>query len=157
MIVSMVKVDGMLRPLEGDRQRLADWKQRISDGQVVQVNFTTADPPASVKAKRYFHLIRDAYARALGYDREYAKDELCIGFGVAISLAEALEDPPKWSGHLRKIWGKEYVRKSIAAYTRDELIGLIEGSIHACIENGIDIQELVADYRREINRDGDAA
>lgn len=157
MIVSMVKKDGMLRPLEGDKQRLADFKTRISEGEVVQVNFSQESPPASVKARRYFHLIRDAYARSMGYEREYAKDELCIGFGIAVSLQDALEDPPKWSGHLRKIWGKEYVRKSTAAYTTDELIGLIEGSIRACVENGIDIQELVADYRKEMNRDGDAA
>lgn len=156
MIVSMVKVGESLRPVSGEQPRINRFKERLSEGQVVRVNFSV-DAPASYSARRYFHVIRDAYARAMGYEKEYAKDELCIGFGIAMTVADALEDPPEWAGHVRTIWGREYVRKSTAAYTREEMAGLIEGAIQACLENGIDIDELLAEYRRSQNGDGNDA
>ncbi len=151
MIVQMVKMNGMLKPLEYDKKRLQEFKETVTEGQVVQVNFTTEQMPASRAARKYFHLMRDVYARSLGYEKEYAKDELCVGFGVSMLLQDALEDPPKWSGYPRKIWGKEHLRKSTTEYTTDEMAGLIEGTIQACIENGVDIQQLVDDYRQEVS------
>jgi len=156
MIVSMVKINGALRVLDADKPLLEGWKQKISEGQVIQANFSEEAANASQKARKYFHLIRDAYARAMGYDREYAKDELCIGFGVAELLENILEEPPRWSGHVRQIWGRTYVRKSITEYTSDEIAGLIDGAIQACAENGIDIRQLVDDYRQEVRNAGEA-
>ena len=153
MIISMVKQEGVLRPLEVDRPMFDQYRMKVSDGEVVQVKFMKYLPPARARARKYFHLMRDAYAAVNGYTKEYAKDELCIGWGISVTLEDARENPPDWSGHLVKLWDREYVRKSVMEYTREEMSALIEGTILACIEADVDIHLLVDDYRKEARRD----
>ena len=148
MIVEMVKVNGMLRIIDPDRPAMDHWKKGISEGQIVQVNFAKELPPASVQMRKLFHLMRDRYAAGLGYDKEYAKDELCILCGVATTLEDALEDPPSWPGHLREMWGETHIRKSTNAYTEQEMRDLIQGTIKAGLDNGLDMDDLARDYGR---------
>lgn len=150
MIVSMVKHGDKLYPCDGDKPRVRGFKEGLVEGQVITVEFSK-EAPATDEAFHYFHLLRDAYASTNGYNKQYAKDELCVQWGVALPIGKALEKPPKWSGHVVEIWRRKYLRKSTSQYTKQEMSDLIEGTISACIESGVDIEQIVADYRETVN------
>lgn len=157
MILSMVKLEGKLKVLDGDMPMFREFKDGLSEGQVVEVEFTKEAKSASSQQSKYFHLLRDRYAKGLGYDKERAKDELCVLFGVSIEISEAIKQKPKWAGHIVELWDKEHVRKSTREYTRDEWGALIEGTIMACVENDVPVEDLVGDYRRAMQDANDAA
>ena len=148
MIASMVKINGMLRVIDSDRPALDSWKMKVSEGQIVHVNFAKEAPPASIQARKLFHLLRDRYSAGMGYSKEYAKDELCVLFGVSVTMEEALESRPKWAGHICELWGREYIRKTTTAYTDTEMNDLIAGTEKACVENGVDIEEYAGERGR---------
>lgn len=147
MIVQMVKIGSNLKVLDGDKPRLQEFKQSLAEGQVVNVEFQREPKSASTQQSKYFHLLRDAYSRAMGYDKLRAKEELCALWGVSVTYGQAMEDPPRWSGYVVKIWDRTLFRKSTREYSRDEWSALIEGTLEACFENGIDIQQILDDYR----------
>lgn len=150
VIVSMVKLGNNLKVLDGDLPSLKQFKQGLSEGQVVQAEFTVEPKEATTQQWKYFHKLRDRYSSEMGSDKEVAKDELCCLWGVAMTAREALEHPPEWTGKIVEPWegtGK-YYRKTVREYTRDEWSALIDGTIMQCSENGVYIEDLVSDYRQ---------
>ena len=145
--VRMSKVEGnKLKVDDRDIVAFDRWKQKLDDGTEITANFTQRREDASERARNYFHVLRGRYAAAMGYDKEYAKNELMLRFGVWEEPRVATE----WSGHLIDMYGQLVFRKSLNDYTKEELNELIEGTIMACIENGVDVAETVADYRRGV-------
>lgn len=90
---------------------------------------------ATRDAFELFHVIRDSYARVNGYTKGYAKDELCVLFGMSVEYKEPWT-PPKWPGVFCELWGKPYFRKSTLAYTKEEMTQLIDGATGAVVEAG---------------------
>lgn len=148
MTVRMVMLEDGLHTLDSDRQALSEFKRSLAIGQVVETEFRSDIEDPSDRARRYFHMIRDRYAQRMGYDKEYAKDELMVLRGVAMKLEDAADRPPAWTGHPVTLWGQRYFRKSLREYTKKELTTLIEGTIGACFDNHVDIEDLVDDYKR---------
>lgn len=144
VVVRMVKIDGNLRVTEMSKPVLEEWKKGISDGQVVEVEFRGPALSSSNRARKKFFTLRDLYANALGYDKGYAKDELCCMFGVA-QEAEAGECPEGW--HEIVIWDEGWHRKSLSNYTQREMYNLIENVLKSCHENGIDTSLIQQEFR----------
>ena len=152
MKVRFEKIEGnKLKIDERDIVAFDRWKDKFSVGSEVTAEFKKRQEDSSERARNYFHVLRDRYAAELGYDKEHAKNELCRLFGVWVNVDElAMQDPPEWSGHLVDIGYERIFRKSLNDYSREELSDLIEGTIHACVENDINVQSIVADYRRGV-------
>lgn len=135
-----------LRVDERDAVAFDRYKQRFEAGAVLVADFKKPGGGASERAFQFFHALRDLYASAAGYDREFAKNELCMRFGVSEPVDRP--EPPHWSGHIVEMYGKRMLRKSLKEYTKEELHDLIEGTIMACIETDVPVGDLIADYRR---------
>lgn len=148
MTVRMIRVPDGLQVDPRDSQAFARYKAKLPEGEVVTAEFRKTVPDASERARNYFHALRDKYAAALGYDREHAKNELCVRFGVA--LEEEAAHTADWEGRFVEIWGARFFRKSLNYYNKKELSNLVECTIAACIENDIDVAEVVSDYRRGV-------
>ena len=140
-VVHMVKTGGNLKVLDGFMKSFARFKSEVPEGCVVEAEFRGVSISASDQAFKYFHALRDLYANGMGYDKEYAKSELCCLYGVALE-ADGVKEIPQWSGHVVTIWDQVYFRKSVAEYTRREMYALIEGVRVACRENSIDTREV---------------
>lgn len=152
MIVRMSKVAKGFQVDERDAAEFARFKSHFSEGDKVVAHFRKASDSASEAAMRLFHSLRDAYMVEVGYDKEYAKNELMIRFGVADKIDFDVDEDdklPPYSGHVVVMYGNVYIRKSIVDYTKDEMHNLIEGTIVACHDNGANIGELVAAYRKD--------
>ncbi len=54
---------------------------------------------------------------------------------------------PKWAGKFVEIYGAVIFMKSTAEYTTKEINLLIEGTVNSCIENSIDIDDLIKERR----------
>lgn len=147
MKVRMVKVDNnRLRVDERDAVAFERYKQRFAEGTEIVAEFKKASSPTSERAFMFFHVLRDLYASAAGYDREFAKNELCLRFGVSVPIDHP-QSPP-WSGNIVEMYGQKVLRKSLSEYTPEELSDLIEGTILACVETDVPVGDLIADYRR---------
>lgn len=153
MKVRMKKVEGnKLKIDERDIVAFDRYKAKLADDAEIVADFRVREDDFSERAFHYFHVLRDKYASAVGYDREYAKNELCHRFGITAPVIGEAPDwtPPTWGGHIIEIYGDRLMRKSLNDYTKAELTDLIEGTILACIENDVDVAETVADYRRGV-------
>jgi len=117
-------------------------------GEIIEAEVINATEKPTNKAVRYFHKLRDLYAGELGYSREYAKNELCLLYGPGYPFDEIPDPPPSWLGVVAEIWGKKFFRKSLLLYTKSEMTILIDQTIRALAENGIDIDGVMYDYPR---------
>ena len=90
---------------------------------------------ATQDAFEMFHVVRDAYAKVNNYDKQFAKNELCVLFGVSVECEPGWKYPD-WPGMFVNLWGKEYFRKSTLAYTKLEMTQLIEGATGALYDAG---------------------
>ena len=88
---------------------------------------------ASREAFELFHVLRDQYAEAQGLSKIEAKDTLCVSFGVSLEYGDDFT-PPGWPGIFCEVWGRRFFRKSTLAYSRDEMMKLIEASQEAIYE-----------------------
>lgn len=149
MRVRMNKAEGnKLRLDPRDAPAFERYKAKLSDGAEVIAEFRIREDSSSERARNYFHALRDRYGAALGYDKDYAKNELCMRFGIFVPVDQI--EPPDWTGHIVNMYGRLVFRKSLNEYSKDELHELIEGTIIACVENDIPIEEIVAEYRRGV-------
>lgn len=152
-VVKMVRrEDGSLQVMDNTMKDFRNVKERIPLGGIVECEFRTPRREKSDVQMGLFHAIRDRYAQAMGYDREYAKSELCLLYGVSQEIQAPSVvgiDIPKWSGHIVSMWGGVFFRKSLTEYTKKELYNLTEGCIMACHENSIDVADLLQEYKIE--------
>ena len=102
----------------------------------------------SENASRYFHKLRDRYAGAMGYTRAFGKAELKYMWGEWLEYNDGFE-VPKWAGQFVQMWVRQNIVfiKSTAEYTTKEMNLLIEGTVKSCIENSIDIDDLIKERR----------
>lgn len=152
MIVRMKKVEKGFQVDERDAVAFAAFKAKHKEGDEVVAHFKKAAASASEAAMNLFHALRDAYMVEVGYDKAYAKNELMLRFGVAQKIDPLDLDEsklPPYSGHVVLMYDSYYMRKSLLDYTKDEMHNLIEGTIIACHDNGANIGELVAAYRKD--------
>jgi len=136
-----VFTEGKIKPLHP--QHLTRLKATLGEGQVIEMILRPAGYTGG-KAYKLFHVVRDRYAMAVGYDKQYAKDELLCRFGDAGPAEEILSDPPEWIDHAVacRVWDRIYLRRSSKDYTRDEMQYLIEMAMSATIEAGGDVSDL---------------
>ena len=146
-VVKGMKVGQYIKVVDDDIAPFARYKLGLEEGEVVEVVFRPIDDSASSRAIRLFHAIRDRYADALGFEREYAKNELMCRFGISLPLERAIE--AEWDGRGVEIWGKLLFRKSINDYKKSELHALIDGACVACFENEIPTSDLKNEHRYE--------
>jgi hypothetical protein len=143
MIVSMVKINGTLRVLDTDLPRFGEYKKILGDGEIVEAEFRKPTTKKTRPQEKLFHALAKRYGSFLGYDQVYAKHELCIQFGTVLTMGQAIEDPPAWSGYAVEYHGVKYFRKSTTQYSVEEYAELINGTVHACIENGVHIEDIM--------------
>jgi hypothetical protein len=97
-----------------------------------------------------FHVYRDAFAKHQGWSNVYAKNWLCVHYGVAIDCGRDTEDwaigfaaamprPPKWAGVFCVVDGEWYYRKSTTIYTKAEMTDLIARTAAQMAEAGIEV------------------
>jgi len=141
--VEAVVTAGNIRPM--DQGRLQAFKDAHGEGEVVYLTVTD-EQPHSTGAIRYWHKLRDRYSDEMGYDREFAKTELKLRFGDYRRAEDVLEDPPQAEGRFVEMYNVVWWTKSLREYTKDELKTLTDRTKAACWENGIDIQDLVAEH-----------
>jgi len=126
--------------LDVDPEELAEYKSLYEDGSIHRM---ILEPWGDKEgAFRYFHLLRDRYAKAMGYSTEYAKAELKYSYGIYI-VHDGSFSPPPWEGKFIELYNNYVFLKSTRVYTKGELINLIMGTQIACIENQIDISDLM--------------
>jgi len=94
----MIKSGANLKVIESDWKAFHKFKRSIPDESVIEAEFRSITVTATDKAFRFFHALRDACASTLGYDREYAKNELCCMFGIVLEAEEDITEPA-WSSH----------------------------------------------------------
>lgn len=150
-----VKIGNKIKVVDDDIEAFARYKLGVEEDSVVEIVFRPVDESASSRAMRLFHAIRDRYADYMGYDRDYAKDELMCRFGISLPIDRAHE--AEWDGRVIQIWSKYLFRKSISSYKKSEIHSLIEGAEIACFENGIPISDLKQEYGYDGRVPGDAA
>jgi len=128
-----------------EQGKLSDFCAALKDGTAVEMKLSVWESGRSENASRYFHKLRDRYAGAMGYTRNYGKAELKHAWGWWIEHNRDFE-PPSWAGEFVELYGKIIFMKSTAEYTTGEMNLLIEGTISSCIDNSIDIGDLVKEH-----------
>ena len=96
-------------------------------------------PSADVRTEdsfEMFHVVRDAFAKCKNWSNVYAKNWLCVHFGVALEYEPGNFKPPKWPGVFVEVDDWIHFRKSTLSYTKQEMLDLIDRSIDALIEAG---------------------
>ncbi len=134
-----------------DRSKLQEFCAPLEDGTAVEMKLSVWESGRSENASRYFHKLRDRYASALGYTREYGKAELKYMWGDRLdydgdTVAGDFE-VPKWAGKFVEMYGRTIFMKSTSEYTTKQMCDLIEGTISSCIENSIDIEDLIKERK----------
>ena len=99
-------------------------------------HFVPAKDVRTEDAFELFHVYRDAYARARGVNNVVAKNELCVHFGPSLEYEPGKFKPPRWPGLFVEVDGWIHFRKSTLAYTKAEMMHLIEATIGAIVEAG---------------------
>ena len=142
-IVKCLIKNKTLNPLEPEK--IKDFCSAYQDGVHIEMKLAEWESGRSENASRYFHKLRDRYATAMGYTRDYGKAELKYSWGEWLSYDESFE-PPKWAGEFVEIYGKIVFMKSTREYTKTQMGALIEGTIQACFNNSISIDDLIQEY-----------
>jgi len=142
-IVKCLIKNKTLHPLEPEK--IKDFCSAYQDGVHIEMKLAEWESGRSENASRYFHKLRDRYASAMGYTRDHAKAELKYSWGEWLSYDESFE-PPKWAGEFIEIYGKIVFMKSTREYTKTQMGALIEGTIQACFNNSISIDDLIQEY-----------
>lgn len=153
IVVNGIKDGERIKVVPDDIAPFARYKLGVEEGSMVEIVFRPIDESASSRAVRLFHAIRDRYADALGFERDYAKNELLCRFGISLPIDRAAE--AEWEGRVINIWGKDLFRKSILAYKKSEIHALIDGVCMACFENDIPTSDLKKEHRYERGLPGD--
>ena len=132
--------DKKLQPEPG---KIQEFCETIKDGTAVEMKLSVWESGRSENASRYFHKLRDRYAGALGYTREYAKAELKYKWGEWLEYDEAVSEIPKWAGKFVEMYVRILFMKSTTEYTTKQMNLLIEGTIKSCSENDVDIEDII--------------
>jgi hypothetical protein len=82
----------------------------------------------------------------MGLSMIHAKNEQCIVRGIALEYGPTFQ-PPAWGGHFVELYGKIWYRKTTKEYTITEMGRLIEGVLLSCMENGVDVTDLIIEYQ----------
>jgi len=88
----------------------------------------------SEDAFELFHVYRDAFARCKNWSNVYAKNWLCVHYGVALEYEPGTFKPPKWPGVFVEVDEWIHYRKSTLAYTETEMAHLIDGTTQAILD-----------------------
>jgi len=142
-IVKCLIKNKILNPLEPEK--IKDFCSAYQDGVHIEMKLAEWESGRSENASRYFHKLRDRYATAMGYTRDYGKAELKYSWGEWLSYDESFE-PPKWAGEFVEIRREIVFMKSTREYTKTQMGALIEGTIQACFNNSISIDDLIQEY-----------
>ncbi len=128
-VIQCVLDGGKIRPLE--QNKIAKWKEAHKQGEPFEMVLDDGSSSAlSPLALKYF-AIRDEYAAANAYAKDYAHTELKKLFGVSYP-----EDAPPMGRRVRLVeyHGEKVWLLSIADYTREELGPLVDGATVALAE-----------------------
>ena len=142
-IVKCLIKNKTLNPLEPEK--IKDFCSAYQDGIHIEMKLAEWESGRSENASRYFHKLRDRYATAMGYTRDYGKAELKYSWGDWLSYDASFE-PPKWAGEFVEIRRGIVFMKSTREYTKTQMGALIEGTIQACFNNSISIDDLIQEY-----------
>ncbi len=134
------------KKLQPEPGKVQEFCETIKDGTAVEMKLSVWESGRSENASRYFHKLRDRYAGAMGYTREYAKAELKYQWGEWLGYTKNFE-VPKWAGKFVEMYCTVLFMKSTAEYTTKEMNLLIEGTVKSCIENSIDIDDLIKERK----------
>ena len=143
-IIKCMIRDGVLHPVEP--MQIREFCMGQKEGTFIEMKLSVWESGRSENASRYFHKLRDRYAGAMGYTREYAKAELKYKWGEFLGYAPDYGKDfkvPKWAGKFVEMYGAILFMKSTAEYTTKQMNLLIEGTINSCIENSIEIDDLI--------------
>ena len=133
-----------------DPAQLWDFCTPLEDGTAVEMRLSVWESGRSENASRYFHKLRDRYAGALGYTREYGKAELKYKWGEWLCYGPEygnVFEVPKWAGKFVEMYDAVIFMKSTAEYTTKQMNLLIEGTISSCIDNSIEIEDLIKERK----------
>jgi len=89
------------------------------------------------KTIRLFNRLKDVFAQAQGYDREYARHLLKIRNGVREPLDHSNLHPMERHGQMIEFDNRLWFVVSTNEYTQEEANRLVEGTITDCIEAGL--------------------
>ena len=140
-----------------DRSKLQEFCAPLEDGTAVEMKLSVWESGRSENTSRYFHKLRDRYAGALGYTREYGKAELKYKWGEWLGYDPEYTmdfEVPKWAGKFVEIYDAILFMKSTTEYTTKEMNLLIEGTISSCIDNSIEIEDLIKEREHGRTTDG---
>ena len=133
---------GSIKPIPPDLQKIDVFKKTIKEGDFVALYFEKWSNNRTQNSSNLFHKLRDRYANAVGYDREYAKAELKHLYGVCIPYTSDFR-PPERTGRFVEIYEQIEFQISEAEMSKEEHTRLIEGTIDACLQVGADVQDLL--------------
>jgi len=102
-------------------------------------HFVPARDLRSDSSFNLFHVYRDAFAKHQGWSNVYAKNWLCVHYGVAVEYEPGTFKPPKWPGVFCEVDDWVHFRKSTLAYTRAEMTDLIARTAAQMAEAGIEV------------------
>lgn len=153
MTIKYVKNQGKLIPTAPSL--LDQFTERLDEGAEVLAELRVVGADRSLNQNALFHKLVDRYAQTIGEDRVYAKDELCIHWGVAVEIdvsdpfgtANSFLEAPEWPGHLCMHWSRYFFRKSTSAYTVKEMNELIEAAFRAIVMAGGSTADLEQERR----------
>lgn len=138
MTITFLFDKGRLFPKDTDN--LEKFKSTLTPGDIVTADFQKGDRDDKDKQSRLFHALRDAYAKETGYSMPDAKHELKYLFGTWVPVTEeTLLTPPVWEGIIITMYNQAIFMKSTRHYTKQEWTHLIDGTINACLEVGVDL------------------
>lgn len=100
-------------------------------------HFVPATDARTEDAFELFHVYRDAFARSQSWSNVYAKNWLCVHYGVAIEYEPGKFVPPKWPGLFVEVDDWMHFRKSTLAYTKQEMADLIGRTEEKLAELGV--------------------
>jgi hypothetical protein len=122
-----------------EKSKLDQWKAGITPGFFIAITFEPWEERRSLDANAFWHELVGRYAKSNGYHFEYARAELKYLHGVKVDQ----HTRPPWSGRFVEIYDEIWFLKSTAEYNKSEFHALIEGTIQACIETGVDISDIL--------------
>ena len=128
-VIECVMDNGGLRPL--DQDKLREFKEAHKQGEHFEMILSDHTNQALSPMARKFFSVRDKYAKAAGYSKDYAHAELKHLFGVIRPLDGI---PVGREGSVVEMYGELEWQLSIRDYDTDELATLLKGADHALME-----------------------
>ena len=92
----------------------------------------------------FFWVVRDRYANGLLMDKEIVRRQIERRWGVTVPFFDlSTFTPPSRGGRFIEMDGEIHFHISTKEYTKAELSRMIDGTLNECIENSIDIEDLM--------------